>query len=161
MGIDWEELLGAEGEDMAYAYDDMVQDLDDDDNNPSLDCYYSAPVLDDGDNEVLDEDFPFLPDTYEGLCKWYHRREDDIQSLYGSLYQKNLILYQHLKDLRKLMASLKEHGIEIPDGIEERYQTLPAYGLCGEGDKYADFEVEKSVIAEVEHENDEYLKPIV
>lgn len=111
------------------------------------------------------EDFPFLPGTYEELVKVYHRDtqilRDRLDQSSKRLYQKDLILCQHLKDLRTLMASLKEHGIEIPDGIEERYQTLPAYGLCGEGDKYADFEVEKSVIAEVEHENDEYLKPIV
>lgn len=31
MGIDWEEILGAEGEDMAYAYDDSIPDDDWDD----------------------------------------------------------------------------------------------------------------------------------
>ena len=33
MGIDWEEILGAEGEDMAYAYDDSIPDDDWDDDD--------------------------------------------------------------------------------------------------------------------------------
>lgn len=67
MGIDWEEILGAEGEDMAYAYDDSIPD-DDWDDEPETFEQDDERELDDEweiDNEWEIEGSPESEETTE------------------------------------------------------------------------------------------------
>ena len=125
MGIDWEEILGAEGEDMADAYDDATESDSDD--------YYNADRA--PAEEPYDDDY------------------DDVDWAYDALYNEfcgaQMVICQQLKDLKKLLAALKEHNIVIPEGIEERYQNHSTYELYDEYDPSKKYEVEEETKEQV------------
>ncbi len=65
MGIDWEEILGVEGEDLADAYEDSIPD--DDDDNPRSYRSYSPRSYDYSDEyEFFDDEDFFDDDLPEG-----------------------------------------------------------------------------------------------
>lgn len=132
MGIDWEEILDAEGEDMAEAYDDAIPQ---DEAEPAPDGYYNT------DREPDDcEDDLAIPEDYDGLLELFYQSEEYSKEIAGNFESAQMVMSQQLKDLKKLLVTLKEHNIEIPEGIEDRYRKLPTYGLYG---SYKNFEVEE------------------
>ena len=113
MGIDWEEILDADGADMADAYDALV-----------FDAYNGEEAWDEEDiqnDEDVDEDSVQLPlsggdgtaPIFTGdvsLDEWDPFTADDMQTI-----------QQQKRDIQKLIVILIENDIPIPGDIIDKY----------------------------------------
>ena len=113
MGIDWEEILGAEGADMADAYNDSLPE----------EPYESKAVY--NHDFLEEEDEPFDDPLDEPEDGPYAMTRDELidECLYCYDYMHTLRYNIDLerRDIRKLMDLLGEHGIQIPEDIEKNW----------------------------------------
>lgn len=116
MGIDWEEILDAEGADMAEAY-----------NNSLPEERYESTEASNHDS---------LEDEEEPVDDWIGEPEDGPYAMTrDELIDECLYCYDWMhtlrynvdlarQDIKTLMDLLKEHGIQVPEDIIEKNWTL-------------------------------------
>lgn len=113
MGIDWEEILDAEGSDMAEAYNNSLPE----------EPYESKAVY--NHDFLEEEDEPFDDPLDEPEDGPYAMTRDELidECLYCYDYMHTLRYNIDLerRDIRKLMDLLGEHGIQIPEDIEKNW----------------------------------------
>lgn len=148
MGIDWEEILGAEGEDMADAYVDAMPD--DGPTTAEMDAYIEAAEAEDearyraeGLKQLYDDER--TPKDYDGLLNEYYDTLEEMDALEEQhaweIVAEHQVICQELKDLKKLFAVLRMHHINIPEDIEKRYRNHSIYELMNS----INFKVEEEV----------------
>lgn len=116
MGIDWEEILGAEGADMAEAYNDSLPEEPYEPHEPTRDYNYDS--LEDEEEPVDDfigepEDGPYAMTRDELIDECLHCYE----WMYTLRYDVDLAR----QDIKTLMDLLGEHGIQVPEDIEKNW----------------------------------------
>ena len=126
MGIDWEEILDAEGADIAGVYEDSLPEEDcgtaeNYDDNTSEECEDGRPA----DNDVLGQ---LENMTHDELVDAYIYCKMDLDAVEGRLGDTEFFLEHAKQDLQTLMDILKEHGIQIPKDVEERVNDLTIWG---------------------------------
>lgn len=112
MGIDWEEILGAEGADMADAYNDSIPEEPYERDTLEEDPY-DDPNDDLNDDDELHAEYEAL--THEQLvdkCINFEWVAGDLQQMFDSAKQY----------IKTLMDLLEEHGIQVPEEVKERYK---------------------------------------
>ena len=121
MGIDWEEILDAEGEDLARAYDDSIPDDDwDDEPNPEYGQFYGqedSDSQDDQDDLYGQEDDDDI-DLQMRLTDWYYCLErishlDPDSTLVQDIIEGKLDLSKYERqDLSEMMDDLQVQKVE-------------------------------------------------
>ena len=113
MGIDWEEILDAEGADMADAYDALVSDAFDREED-----LYEEEFQDVEDFDGDDSD-PSFPDDEEEQLPFAGMESFDEEIPNAGSYMETI--NQQQKDIRKLIILLLENDIPIPGDIIDKY----------------------------------------
>lgn len=109
MGIDWEEILDAEGADMADVYNDSIPeepyeyDTSEEEEDP-----YDDP---NDDDELYVEYEVLTHDQLVDKCVDFENLISVMQDTFDSAIQY----------IKTLMDLLREHGIQVPEDMEERY----------------------------------------
>lgn len=117
MEIDWEEILGAEGADMADVYNDSIPEEPYEETEP-----YDRDALEE-EEEPYDD-----PNAYDEQYAEYEAMTHD------QLVQKCIALEwtagglqdisdSRMQDIKTLMDLLEEHGIQVPEDVEKRYHV--------------------------------------
>lgn len=113
MGIDWEEILDAEGADMADAYDALVFDAFDREEAWDEEELLNSEDVDEDSVELPFSNGDGAPLLFTGDAspdEWTPDAEDDTETI-----------QQQKRDIQKLIVILIENDIPIPGDIIDKY----------------------------------------
>lgn len=119
MGIEWDNILDIEKADIIY--DGPAAHWEETLVAESTDMVDDRPA----DNDVLGQ---LENMTHDELVDAYIYCSNDLEAVEGRLGDAELFLKDAKQDIQTLMDILKEHGIQIPKDVEERFNDLVIWG---------------------------------